>query len=88
MRRGEILSLTLDQVDLERREIRLSITKTKRPRVFPLSDRAVSIFAAIASERTTGFVFINPTTGKALSERQESVRVSVSESGDHKLPLP
>jgi integrase/recombinase XerD len=64
MRRGEILTLKLDQVDLDRREIRLTVTKTKKPRVIPLSDRAVSILAAIASERSQGYVFINPTTSK------------------------
>lgn len=64
MRRGEILSLKLDQVDLERREIRLIVTKTKRPRVIPLSDRVVAVLAAIASERSHGYVFINPTTNK------------------------
>ncbi len=81
MRRGEILSLKLDQVDLERREIRLSITKTKRPRVIPLSDRAVSIFAVIASERTTGLVFINPTTAKPYTSVKKAFASACQKAG-------
>ena len=43
MRQGEILSLTLDQVDLQRRIIRLSDTKNGSSRTVPLSNRAARV---------------------------------------------
>jgi integrase len=44
MRRGEILSLTRDQVDLGRRIVRLNETKNGSARTVPLSKRAVRVF--------------------------------------------
>jgi integrase len=40
MRQGEVLSLTLDQVDLQRRIVRLTETKNGSARTVPLSQRA------------------------------------------------
>lgn len=81
MRRGEILSLKLDQVDLERREIRLTVTKTKRPRVIPLSDRAVAVLVAIASDRPHGYVFINPTTNKPYTSVKKAFGSACQKAG-------
>ncbi len=44
MRQGEILSLTKDQVDLQRRIVRLNETKNGSSRTVPLSKRAVRVF--------------------------------------------
>ena len=48
MRRGEILSLTWDKVDLQKRTIRLeaSDTKDKEPRVIPICDQLYEILAS------------------------------------------
>jgi integrase len=64
LRRGEQLSLTWDQVDLVRRELKLFITKSDVPRIVPLSDRALKVLNGLP--RTTGcpFVFVNVRTGK------------------------
>ena len=63
MRREELLSLKWEQVNLERREVRLTVTKSKRPRVVPLSDRAVAIFVAAApDDQGSLYVFTNPET--------------------------
>jgi len=43
MRQGEVLSLTLDQVDLRRRIVRLSETKNGSARTVPLSKRAARV---------------------------------------------
>ncbi|OBS10277.1 tyrosine-type recombinase/integrase [Acidihalobacter prosperus] len=43
MRQGEILSLTADQVDLDRRVVRLSMTKNGSARTVPLSRAAVDV---------------------------------------------
>ena len=44
MRQGEILSLTRDQVDLNRRIVRLNETKNGSERTIPLSRRAAKVF--------------------------------------------
>ncbi|MCJ2124560.1 tyrosine-type recombinase/integrase, partial [Methylobacterium sp. J-077] len=41
LRKEELLSLTLPSIDLRRRELRLTLTKTGRPRQVPLSTRAL-----------------------------------------------
>ena len=46
MRQGEIQSLTLDQVDLKRRVIRLNETKNGSPRTVPLTKQAVKVMRA------------------------------------------
>jgi integrase len=46
MRLEELLSLKWEQVDLDRREVRLVLTKSNRPRVVPLSDKAVAVLVA------------------------------------------
>lgn len=61
MRRGEILSLTRDQVDLGRRIVRLSETKNGSARTVPLSKRAVRVFRQALSNPVqpadTGLIF-------------------------------
>ncbi len=61
MRQGEILSLTLDQIDLQRRIVRLSDTKNGSARTVPLSRRAVAVFREALSNpirpRDTDWVF-------------------------------
>lgn len=41
LRKEELLGLTLPSIDLRRRELRLTVTKTSRPRQVPLSPRAL-----------------------------------------------
>ena len=51
MRLEEFLSLKWEQVDLDRREVRLVLTKSKRPRMIPLSDKAVAVLVAQRDHR-------------------------------------
>ncbi|AXA92184.1 site-specific integrase [Massilia sp. YMA4] len=76
MRRGELLSLTWENVDLERQTAHLPDTKNGDPRTVPLSKRAVAILKALPKSETeeeledetevqrAGSVF--PTTALAL----------------------
>jgi len=73
MRRGELLSLQWENVDVDRRTAFLPDTKNGDARTVPLSSRAVAILRALPSypdpdsdsdERTLGSVF--PTTAMAL----------------------
>jgi integrase/recombinase XerD len=63
MRAGELLTLTWSKVDLDRREVRLEDTKSKRPRVVPLTDRAVAALVASRYVHEGPYVFTNPNTG-------------------------
>jgi len=57
-RKMEVLSLAWDNVDLEARTIRLSMTKNGKPRNVPLTDNAVDLFSSIP--KTSKFVFPSP----------------------------
>jgi len=64
LRREELLGLRWDQLDLDRREVRLVETKSKQPRVVPLSARTVAIFIATAPIANSPYMFTNPRTGR------------------------
>jgi integrase/recombinase XerD len=63
LRRGEQLSLRWDQIDFDRCELRLLVTKTGVPRIVPLSDRALAVLRSLPRHSASQFVFVNPTTG-------------------------
>ena len=81
MRMGELFGLRWEQVHLERREVRLVVTKSNRPRVIPLSDRAVAILAASPRIATSPYVFTNPQTGKRYRNLWQSFRKACSRAG-------
>ena len=81
MRMGELFGLRWEQVHLERREVRLVVTKSNRPRVIPLSDRAVAILAASPRIATSPYVFTNPHTGKRYRNLWQSFRKACSRAG-------
>lgn len=60
MRKGEILGLTWNRVDLEKREIRLEAidTKTGDPRTCPIGKELLSILQALPSRLKSPYVFI------------------------------
>ena len=70
MRSEEILSLKWSQINLDRREITLTKTKSGLPRVIPMTDQAVTTFVATLRHVTSPYVFCNRTTG----ERYRSVK--------------
>ena len=60
MRKEELLSLRLEQIDLRRREVHLEITKTSSPRRVPLSVTAVDTIRDLLERRgrpTSPFLF-------------------------------
>ena len=88
MRLEELLSLRWEQVDLERREVRLVITKTNRPGSSP---SRIGPLAVSCSQRWTPGHFTlclhQRSDGKPLQDHQEGFQDCVSSSGDHELPL-
>lgn len=59
MRQEEAVSLEWSQVSIERREIRLTKTKTSSPRVVPLSDEALAVLIGTPRHITRHNVFWN-----------------------------
>ncbi len=65
VRRGELMGLEWDAVDLDRRHLILHDTKNNERRGVPLSNRAVEVLLAhrSAPDLRTGLVFPSPRTG-------------------------
>ena len=59
MHQEEAVSLEWSQVSMERREIRLTKTKTSSPRVVPLSDEALAVLTGTPRHITRHYVFWN-----------------------------
>jgi integrase len=66
MRRGELLSLTVADIDVERRAARLREIKNGRPCRVPLTTRALQVIAALAAEAGTADSHLLPLTANAL----------------------
>jgi integrase/recombinase XerD len=81
MRLEEVLGLRWEQVNLERREVRLVVTKTNQPRVVPLSDRAVAVFVASTRLGPSPYVFTNPNTGQRYRNLRHSFGLACSRAG-------
>lgn len=81
MRLEEILSLRWTQVDLNRREIELQHTKSKRPRVIPLSDPAVATLVAMHERSSGQYVFTNPATGTRYRSLRSPFRTACRRAG-------
>ena len=81
LRQRELLGLRWDQLDLDRREVRLTVTKSNQPRVVPLSDRGVAIFVATAPIGDSPFVFTNPRTGQRYRNLRQSFQKACSRAG-------
>ena len=81
MRLEELLSLKWEQVDLDRREVRLTVTKSSQPRVIPLSDRAVATGVASPCIAGSPYVFTNPGTRQRYRNLRHSFRKACSNAG-------
>jgi integrase len=57
MRQEEVCSLEWSQVSIQRREVRLTKTKTSAPRVVPLSDAALGTIVGTARHGSSPYVF-------------------------------
>lgn len=63
-RRREVLDARWEDLDLERRQWRIPVTKTGKPRHVPLSAGALRVLAAVPRRDDCPWVFPNPKTGK------------------------
>lgn len=81
MRAGELLPLQWPQVNLRRREITLTVTKTDMPRVVPLTADAVTTFVSIPRHPVSPYVFHKPTTGEPYKRIIIGFRGAVRRAG-------
>ncbi|WP_372426184.1 tyrosine-type recombinase/integrase [Salinarimonas chemoclinalis] len=73
MRKEELLSLTLDAIDLSRREIHLQETKTNSPRRVPLSDVAIATISDLIAKPgrpRSRFLFCKPDGTRILCNKK------------------
>ncbi|MEN2985988.1 MAG: site-specific integrase [Thermodesulfovibrionaceae bacterium] len=74
MRKGEILNLKWDNVDLRTGFIYLDKTKNGYRREIPMNESLKALFRQLHSQRRldTDYVFVNPQTGKRYTEFKRS----------------
>jgi len=69
MRRGEILKLEWANVDLQRRQILVTGTKSGKDRIIPINSDLFPVLEDLKKQNGThGYVFPNPKTGKSLQD--------------------
>ena len=72
MRRGEILGLTWDRVDLQNSLILLDITKNGERREIPINSTLRETFKGLVRRLDNPHVFYDPATGKRLQDVKRS----------------
>lgn len=73
MRKEEMLGLTVDSIDLRRREVHLQETKTNSPRRVPLSDKAIETITdllAAPSRPASRYLFCKPDGTRMLCNKK------------------
>jgi len=68
MRRGEILSLKWNQVDLSRRTIRVDKAKSGKVRIIPINDVLFKELSKLKKGQESEHVFVYPRTGKPIND--------------------
>lgn len=82
MRRGEILNLGWDQVNLELRQIFVRKTKNGKNRHIHINDRVQAALSLLGPPRgKIGLVFPNPATGKPYTEVKKSFKLACKRAG-------
>ena len=82
MRRGEILGLRWSQLDLAARTIKLSQTKSGKPRIIPINAFLFDILTG--QEKKTGysdFVFLNRATHKPFQDVKRAFNTAATNAG-------
>jgi len=82
MRRGEILSLKWEQIDLEVKEIRIESTKSGKSRIVDVNSLLSDELEKLKKEsRDNQHVFLNPRTGKPYGKLQTSFEGACRRAG-------
>jgi len=81
MRRGEILSLTWDQVDLRHGFILLNVTKNGERREIPINQTLRETLQGLTRRLDTPYVFHDPITGKPYKDIKHSFTSACKKAG-------
>jgi len=82
MRRGEILNLRWDQVDLGQRQIAVKKTKSGKDRIIPINSQLLAVLSLLGPPRgKSGLVFPNPATGKPYTDVKKSFKLACKRAG-------
>ncbi|MBP7706039.1 MAG: tyrosine-type recombinase/integrase [Candidatus Aminicenantes bacterium] len=81
MRRGEILGLRWENVDLKRKTITLTRTKSDRRREIPMNSIVRIALEGIKERGRSPWVFPNPETGRPLTDVKKSFRAACKAAG-------
>ncbi|MGB9892740.1 tyrosine-type recombinase/integrase [Thermodesulfovibrio yellowstonii] len=83
MRRGEILNLKWENIDLKNGLILLEKTKNGERREIPMNESLKTLFRQLYTQRRldTDYVFINPNTGTRLTEFKRSFATALKKAG-------
>ncbi len=82
MRRGEILNLMWEQVDLARRIIRVRYTKSGKSRIIPINDDLLNEFLVLERLNCGNlYLFPNPKTGLPYTEVKKSFKSACKRAG-------
>ena len=63
-RKREVLDARWEDMDVNKRQWRIPVTKAGRPRYVPLSNGVITLLANIPHKETVPWIFANPKTGK------------------------
>lgn len=80
-RRGEILGLTWDRVDLKHGFILLDITKNGKRREIPINQTVRAMLQGIVRRIDSPYVFVNPETGKRYQDIKRSFGTACRKAG-------
>jgi integrase len=88
MRRGEILNLTWEQVDLKNGFILLERTKNSEKREIPINETLRQTLQALFRSRRLDipYVFYDPTTGKPYREVKRSFKTALKNAELQRCP--
>lgn len=75
MRKGEIFNLRWDNVDFEKREIKIVESKSGRGRVLPINSVLFEVLSGLMSQNGKNeHVFTNPETGKSYTDVKKAFK--------------
>jgi site-specific recombinase XerD len=82
MRRGEIFELKWDDLDFEKREIRIPKSKSGKMRFLPMNSVLLGLLKSLGGEtKAEGHVFVNPETGMPYTDIKRAFDGACRRSG-------
>jgi integrase len=81
LRSGEIFNLKWEDIDLERRRLKVIVRKTRRPLELPLNEGALGVLEAWYGMKRGPFVFFNQETGDRFKDVKLGLKNACKRAG-------